>query len=67
MTETVQVMGGVVSSIVLVGVLTCCALLHFMCDLKTAQMNMQCSLIQELMLNVFEEEHNTTEESKTIC
>ena len=40
-------------SIMVVGVLTCCALLHSLCDLKAAQMNMQCSVIQELMLWVW--------------
>ena len=39
-----------VESIVVVGVLTCCTLRHFMCDLKAAQMKMPHSLIQELMV-----------------
>ena len=34
------------------GVLTC-ILLHIMCDLKVTQMNLQHSLIQELMLYLF--------------
>ena len=37
----------VVGSIMVVGVLTCSALLHSKCDLKTAD---ECSLIWELML-----------------
>ncbi len=36
-----------VGSIVVVGVLTRCALLHSMCDLKAAQMNVHCGLIWE--------------------
>ena len=46
-----------------VGELTCCALL----DLKAAQMNMQCRLIQELMLNEFKLVHNAAEATKNIC
>ena len=34
----------VVGSIEVVGILTCCALLHLVCDLKTAQVNVQYSL-----------------------
>ena len=33
-----------VSSIVVAGVLTCCALLHSMCNLKAAQLNVPCRL-----------------------
>ena len=49
---------------------TCCimvfdalthALLLSMCDLKMAQMNMQCILIWELMLYKFHLGHNATE------
>ena len=40
----------VVSSIVVVSALRRCALLHFMGDLKVAQMNVQRSLIGEIML-----------------
>ena len=39
-----------VGSIIVVGELTGCALFHSECDLKAAQMNVQHSLIQELML-----------------
>ena len=38
-----------IGSIVVVGALAHCALLHYMSDLKAAQMNEQHSLIQELM------------------
>ena len=36
-----------VGRIVVVGVLTCCALLYSMCDLKTARFNVQCCLIRK--------------------
>ena len=39
-----------IGCIVVVGVLTCCALLYSISDLKAEQMNVQCSLIWELML-----------------
>ena len=45
----------VVGSIFVVGGLTY-ALFHSVCDLKTEQMNVQCSQIQELMLYEFEME-----------
>ena len=54
-------------SVVVVGALTCCALLHLVCDLKAAQMNMQYSLIQELMLYKFKLGHNAMEATKNIC
>ena len=57
----------VVGSIVVVGVLTHCALLHSMCDLKFTQMNMQHSLIWELMLYKYKLSHNTMEATKNIC
>ena len=37
----------VVGSIVVVGVLTCCALLYSLCNMQTKQMNMQSSLIYD--------------------
>ena len=43
------------------------ALLHSMCDLKGAQMNVQHRLTQELMLYKFELGQNTTEATKNIC
>ena len=47
MTKAIQTVMG---SIVIVGVLTHCALLHFVYDLRAEQMNVQCSLIWELIL-----------------
>ena len=43
-----------VGSIVVVGALTRCALLHSECDFKVTKLNVQHSLIQELMLHEFE-------------
>ena len=66
-TKAIQAMEGIhcdCCSIVVVGVLTCYALLHPVCDLKTAQINMQRSSIQELMLYKFEMGHNTSEITK---
>ena len=56
----------VVGSIVVGDMLICCALLHSVYDLKVTQMNVQCSLIQELILYKFEVGHNATEETKNI-
>ena len=53
-------------SIVVIGVLICCALLYSMSDLKTVQMNVQCCLIQEVMLYEFESDHNITEATENI-
>ena len=53
-----------VSSIIVVGALTHCSLLHIMCDLKAAQMNMQRSLIQKLMLYELKLDHKTAETLK---
>ena len=57
----------VVSSIVVIGALTYCALLHYIYNLKAAQMNVQHSLILELMLYEFEFQQNAVEATKTIC
>ena len=38
-----------------------------MCDLKTKQLNVQYSYIQELMLYEFELGYNTVEATKNIC
>ena len=57
----------VVASIVIIGTLTRYALLHFVCGLKIKQMNMQCSLIRELMVYEFEVGHKSTEATKNIC
>ena len=51
MTKAVQ--SAMVGSMVVFGALTYCALLHPICYLKTAQMNMQDSLIQEVILYKF--------------
>ena len=56
-----------VGSIVVAGVLTHCALLYFMCDLKAVQINMQHSLIQELMLYKIELGYSDVEGIKNIC
>ena len=62
-TKTVQ---AVLGSIVVVDTLTRCAVLHSVCDLKVAEMNMQWSLIRELKLLEFEVGHNTWEATKNI-
>ena len=56
-----------IGSFIVVGVLTHSVLLHFTCDLKATKMNVQCSLIQELMLYKFELSCNATEVTKDIC
>ena len=53
--------------IMVVCMLTHCALLQSVCDLTGEQMNMQYSLIQELMLYKFERGHNDMEEIKKYC
>ena len=55
-----------IGSIVVVGVLTRCALLHSTCDLKAIRSNVQCCLIWELMLYAFELGHNDIETTKNI-
>ena len=57
----------VFGSIMVLGALTHCALLHSMCYLKTARINVQCHLILELMLYEFELGHNEAESTKNIC
>ena len=57
----------IVVTIVVVNELTYCALLDSTDDLKTAQMNIQYNLIQELMLYKSELRHHTTESTKNIC
>ena len=56
----------IISNIVVVGALTHYALLHSVCDLKSAQRNMQPSLIQEFMLYDFKVGHNADEATKNI-
>ena len=65
-TETVQVVEHNLLWLV-VGALMHCALFHFLYDLKVAQMSVQSSLIQELMLHEFELDHNTVKTIKNIC
>ena len=50
-----------VGSIVVVSALTSSVLLHCMCDLKAAQMNLYCILIKELVLCKFEVDHIVAE------
>ena len=47
-------MSAVVGGIVVVGALTRCVLLYYVCDLKAAQINMFHSLIREFLLYEFE-------------
>ena len=47
-----------------VSALTLCALLHFVCDLKVIQINVQYSLIWELVLYKLELSDNTTGATK---
>ena len=54
-------------SIVVVGTLTCYALLYSVCDLKAAQINEQRCLSWEFMLFVFELHNKTVEATKNIC
>ena len=55
----------VVGSIVVVGVFTCCTLLHSLCALEATQMNIQHCLIWEFY--EFELGHNIAEATKNIC
>ena len=64
MTEAVPT---VVVSIMVVSALTHCTLLHSMCNLKAKQINMQCHLIQELILYNIELGCNAAEATKNIC
>ena len=52
-----------IGSIVVVGVLTHCALLH---SIKVAKVNVQYSLIQDLTPYVIKLDHNATEATKNI-
>ena len=56
-----------VGSIVVVGARTRGSLLHFVSDLKFAQMNVQRSLIRELILHGFDRRRNASEAAKNIC
>ena len=55
-----------VHSITVVGVLTSCAVLHSVFNLKASKMNMQFSLIQEFMFYDFEQDHDTMEATEKI-
>ena len=69
-TEAVQSMlwGGrcIGNTVVVVGALTCCALLHSVCDLKVEQMNLRRSLNRELTLYESEVGQNAVEVTKSI-
>ena len=52
----------VVDCMVVVGALTCCALLHCVCDSKAAQVNMRHQ-IQEFMLFEFDLSYNVSSEA----
>ena len=56
-----------VGSIVVVGALTPCAFLRCLYDLKAVRMNVQSSLIQELILYEFKMDHSTSESAQKIC
>ena len=56
-----------VGSIVVGDALTRCALLHCVCDLKDAEVNVQSNLIRDLILYEFELSHNTLKATKNIC
>ena len=64
MTEAVQAL---VSIVMVVSTLTCCALFHCVCNLKDAQMNVQYSLIWEFIIYNFKLGQNTLEANKNIC
>ena len=51
-------------SIVVFGALKHCALPHFVCDLKTTQINVQRSLIRELTLSELELGHKAAQAAK---
>ena len=55
-----------VDTFMVIGVLRHCALLFSVCDLKATQMNMQYSLIWELVFYEFELGHNATEAAQNI-
>ena len=57
----------VICNIVVVNVLTLCALLHSMNDFKAIQMTMQRSWIREFMLYEFKLGDNIAEATKNIC
>ena len=56
----------VISRIMIVNTMTLCAMLPSVHDLKSTEMNMQLSLIQEYMLYNFKLDYNTIEATKNI-
>ena len=68
LTKAVQAEIGIhwVVSIVLLGALTRCALLHSVFDLKATQMNVQHSLIQKLILHGFKLGYNAWKQPKIL-
>ena len=67
-TKEVKAMGGTeCGSIMVIGVFIHCALLHSVCDLKATLINMQPSLIWELILYKIELVHNAMKITKCIC
>ena len=54
-------------TLMVIGDLTCCILLHSVGDVKAMQMNAQHSFIWEILLYKFELDYNTVEATKTIC
>ena len=56
-----------VGSIMIVGEPTHYALLHYICDMEAAQMNVQHILIRKLMLYEFDLDYNAVETIKNIC
>ena len=67
MYHVTEAVHAVVGSIVVVSALTRRALLHSMCDLKAAQMNVQGTRTRNLMLYKFEMSYNAAEATKNIC
>ena len=57
----------VVASIMLVGALTHCALLHSVCDLKAVQTNVHHSLLRELLYEFELIHYAAAEASRNIC
>lgn len=56
----------VLGSVVVAGVLICYPLIECVCDLKSTQINVEYSLIQELMFYKFKLSHNAMEATKLI-
>ena len=69
MTEAVLAVLGITvfGNMMVVEPLVSCALFPSVCDLKTTKMNVQSSLIRELMFNEFKVGHNSMEGTKNVC